>query len=163
MLRALVLAGDDDVGGKMGKPHGGIGFIDVLPARAAGAIGIDAQIGLVDLDFDVVVHLGINEHRSERSVTPRVGVERRDAHQPVNAGLGFQITIGIVACHIESNTLHARFFTRLIIENFLLVAAPVAPAEIHAQQDFRPVLGLGAAGARMERDNGIAPVVRPAE
>jgi len=51
----------------------------------------------------------------------------------------------------------------LIIENFFLIAAPVTPAQIHAQENLRPILGLGAAGARVKHDNGVAPVIRAAE
>ncbi len=51
--------------GKMGKAHGRIGLVDVLPARAAGTVGVDPQIGFIDLDFDIVVHFRIDENRSE--------------------------------------------------------------------------------------------------
>ena len=83
--------------------------------------------------------------------------------KPVNAGFGFEIAVSVVAGHVERNALHARFFARLIVENLFLIAAPVAPAQVHAQQDFGPVLRLGAAGAGMKRDDGVAPIVRPAE
>lgn len=39
----------------------------------------------------------------------------------------------------------------------------VGPAEIHAQQNFRPILSLGAAGAGMKRDDRIAPIIGTAE
>jgi hypothetical protein len=43
------------------------------------------------------------------------------------------------------------------------VASAVGPAEIHAQQDLRPVLRLGAAGAGVELDDRVARVVGIAE
>ena len=50
VLGALVLAGDDDPGGNMGDPDRAVGRVDVLPACARRAIGVDPQIGFVDLD-----------------------------------------------------------------------------------------------------------------
>ena len=40
-LAALGLAGDDDAGGLVGDAYGAVGFVDVLPAGAAGAEGVD--------------------------------------------------------------------------------------------------------------------------
>src|SRR5205814_7348199 len=50
VLRALILAGDDDTRRDVGHADRAVGRIDVLPASARRAIGIDAQIGFVDLD-----------------------------------------------------------------------------------------------------------------
>src|SRR6266566_4522620 len=35
----------------------------------------DARVVVLDLDFDFVVHFGIDEHRRERRVAPRLRVE----------------------------------------------------------------------------------------
>ena len=56
-LRALVLALHHDARGTVPDAHGRVGAVDVLTARAACAVGVDAQIVLVDLHLDVV-HLG---------------------------------------------------------------------------------------------------------
>src|SRR5919201_5309089 len=52
-LRALVLALDDDAGREMSDPDGRVGLVDVLAAGALGAVGIDAEVVLVDLDVAV--------------------------------------------------------------------------------------------------------------
>jgi hypothetical protein len=39
----------------VGNADGGFRFVDMLPARAAGAVGVDFQILGIDLDFDVLV------------------------------------------------------------------------------------------------------------
>ena len=44
VLRALVLAGDDDAGREMGDAHRAVGGVDVLPAGARRAVGVDAQL-----------------------------------------------------------------------------------------------------------------------
>jgi hypothetical protein len=39
-----------------------------------------------------------------------------------------------------------------------LEAAPLAPAQVHAQQHLRPVLRLGAAGAGLDVDEAVAAI-----
>src|SRR5690349_10492890 len=77
MLRAVILALYHDACGQMRDAHGGIGLVHVLAARAGRAIGVDAELSRVDLDFDVLVDFRIDEHARERSAPARVGVERR--------------------------------------------------------------------------------------
>src|SRR3546814_9822376 len=77
VLAAVVLAGHHDSGGHMRDPDRRIGGIDVLPTRAAGAIGIDLEIALVDLDVDVIVDHRIYPDRAERCVTSRRTVDRK--------------------------------------------------------------------------------------
>jgi len=60
VLRAVVLALDDDAGRLMGDSDGGFRPVDVLAARARGAVGVDAEVALVDLDLDRVVDDGID-------------------------------------------------------------------------------------------------------
>ena len=152
MLRTFVLTGDHDIGRQMGQAHRRIGFIDMLAAGAAGAVGIDAQIVVINFDFNIVVDLGINEDRSERCMAARVGIEGRDSHQAVNSGFGFEISVSIVAGNAERNAFDPRFLARLIIEYLFAITAPIAPAQIHAQENLGPVLRLGAAGAGMKRN-----------
>ena len=85
VLRALVLAGDDDAGGQVRDAHRRIGLVDVLAAGAARAVGVDAQILVADLDLDLVLDLRVDEDGGERGVPARVGVERGDAHQAMDA------------------------------------------------------------------------------
>jgi hypothetical protein len=44
-----VLALGHDAGGQVGDAHGRVGLVDVLAAGAAGAEGVDAQVGRVEL------------------------------------------------------------------------------------------------------------------
>ena len=75
MLRPLVLAGRHDTRGEMGEAHGRVGLVDMLPAGSAGAVGVDPEIGFIDLNLDGVVNFGINEDRGKRSVAAGVGIE----------------------------------------------------------------------------------------
>ena len=72
MLAALVLTGDDDSRGNVGDANRAVGGVDVLPARAAGAIGVDPEVALIDLDIDVVVDLGIDPDALKAGVAPSV-------------------------------------------------------------------------------------------
>jgi hypothetical protein len=47
----------------MGDAHRRIGLVDVLAARARGAIGVDAQFLVDKLDLDVVVDLSSTDRR----------------------------------------------------------------------------------------------------
>jgi hypothetical protein len=50
----------------------------VLPAGALRAHGVDAHVGLVDLDLDAVIDHREHRDAGERGVPPRIGIERRD-------------------------------------------------------------------------------------
>ena len=102
MLRPLVLARDDDAGRQVRDADRGVGDVDVLAAGAARPEGVDAQILLVDLDVDVVGQFRPDVDRRERGVPARRLVERRDAHQPMHAGLGRQQPVGVLAGEREA-------------------------------------------------------------
>src|SRR6185437_3055484 len=76
VLRALALAGDDDgrldAGRRVGHAHGAVGLVDVLAARPGRAVGVDAEILVLDLDFDLVVDHGIDPGRGKAGVAARV-------------------------------------------------------------------------------------------
>ena len=45
----------------MSDANSGVSGVDVLSAGAGGAISIDAQVFVLDFDFDVLVNLRINK------------------------------------------------------------------------------------------------------
>jgi hypothetical protein len=94
---AVVLAGDDDARGHVGDAHRRIGGVDVLPARARRAVGIDLEVGRVDVDLETVVDHRIDPDRAEAGVAPRRTVIGADPHQAVHAAFGLGIAIGVLA------------------------------------------------------------------
>ena len=110
VLAAFVLALDDDAARQVRDAHGGFDFVDVLAAVAAGAKRVDAQIFGLDDDFDAVVNFGNDENGCERCVAPRRLVERRNAHEPVNAAFAGEHTVGVFAFDLHRGGLDARFF-----------------------------------------------------
>ncbi len=86
------------------------------------------------------------------------GVERRLAHQAMHAGLGAQPAVGVLALELDRGALDAGDLARAGIDHLAGEAARGAPAQVHAQQHLRPVLRLGAAGARLDIEEGAVRV-----
>ena len=118
--------------GNVRDAHRGVGGVDVLAAGAGGAIGVDAHVLLVDLDVDVVVDRRIDPDGGEAGVPARVGIEGRDAHQPVHAAFGLQPAIGIVALDQHGGRLDAGLFAGMLADDLDLVAVRFGPAHVHA-------------------------------
>src|SRR4029079_15567174 len=106
---------------------GGVGDVDVLAAGAAGAIGVDAEVLLLDLDLDVLVELRPHEDRRERRVPARRGVEGTDADEAVHADLRREVPVGVLALDEHGRALAPRLLPRLEVDDVALVAPPVAP------------------------------------
>jgi len=64
---------------------------------------------------------------------------------------------------VHGGALDARDFTRRAFHQFGLVAACLAPAQVHAQQHFGPVLRLGAPGTGLDVEVGVVDVHLAAE
>ena len=162
-LRALVLALDDDPARDVGDPHRRVGLVDVLAARSRGAVGVDPQLGVVDLDRDVLVDHRPDVDLGEARVAAGGGVEGRDPDQPVDAALGGEEAVGVLAAGDEGRRLQPRLLAGRCLLHLDLEAAPLRPAQVHPQQDLGPVLGVGAAGAGVDGDHRVAGVVLAAE
>src|SRR5690606_21181131 len=132
-----------------------IGLVDVLAAGAAGAVGVDAQVGRIDVDLEGIVDLGIDEDAGEGGV-PAVGrVEGALAHQAVHAGLGAQQAVGVFAFEFDGGRFDARDFAFGFLEDLGLEVLAFAVVQVLAQQHGSPVLGLGAAGAGLDVDEAV--------
>src|SRR5208283_3590547 len=66
---------------------------------------------------------------------------------------------GVVAVNRECGRLDSGFFAGLVVVHFGFEALALGPAQIHTQKHVGPVLRLGAAGAGMDGDDGVARVV----
>ncbi len=163
VLGASALALDDDAGRLVGDAHGRVGPVDVLSASATGTIGINAQIGRVDVDLDRVIHFRINKYRGKRGVATIARVERRFAYQAVHAGFGAQPAVGVFAAELDRGAFDAGHLAFGDFDQFGGKAGVLTPAQIHAQQDIGPVLRLGAAGTGLDIDKGVLIVHRPGE
>ena len=155
----------DESGGDVREAHGGLDLVHVLSALAAGTVGVAPEFRLRDDDvrLDEIGEFGDGVHAGEAGVAAFVRVEGGDAHEPVNAALGLAETIGVLALDAEGHALQAGGIARERVGDFPLPAAAVEPAAIHAREHFRPVLRLGAAGAGVDAEDAVAPVMRAVE
>ena len=163
MLRALGATDHDDAGRRVGQAHGGVGRVDVLPARARGAIGVDPQFAFVDLDVDIVIDDRIDPDARKAGVATSVRIIGADTDQAVDAALHAEPAIREAAGDGDRGALDAGLLARLPVQDLRLEPVALAPAQVHALQHLRPVRGLGTAGARADRDDGVLGVVLAAE
>ena len=70
-----------------------------------------------------VVHFRVGEHAGERGVAPVAGIERRFAHQAVDAGLGAQAAVGVLARDLDGRALDARHLACGFLQHFDAEAA----------------------------------------
>ena len=109
------------------------GLVDVLPAGALRPHGVDAHVGFVDLDLDAVVDHRKHRDACERGVPPRVGIERRDANEAMDAAFGLQPAIGVVALDLDGRRFDAGALALGLLQEIHLVAVLLRPAHVHAQ------------------------------
>src|SRR6185503_3115507 len=91
------------------------------------------------------------------------GVEGTDPDQAVDAALGGEEAVGVLAAGDEGGRLQPGLLPRRGLRHLDLEAAPFGPAQVHPQEDLGPVLGVGAAGPGVDGDDGIAGVVLATE
>ena len=85
-------------------------------------------------------------------------VEGGFSHQPMHAGFRAQPAVGVIARVFDGGAFHPRHFPGGGLDQFRLELALLAPAQIHAQQHLRPILGLGAAGTGLDLQEGVVRV-----
>ena len=101
MLRAVVLTLHHDSGQLMRDPHRAVGAIDVLPAGAGGAVGVDPYILILDIDFDRVIDHRIDVDRGEAGMPPGVRIKWRNSYQAMYATFGLEPTICLGAGNLD--------------------------------------------------------------
>ena len=77
----------------------------------------------------------------------------------MHAVLALEQTVGVGTLHHHGSALHAGFIAVLIVQHLHGHAVVGSPLIVHAVQHFGPVLCLGAAGAGVEGEDGVAVVV----
>jgi hypothetical protein len=67
-------------------------------------------------------------------------------------------TVSVAADHVHRGALDPGDLAGRDLDQLGLEAAALAPAQVHAQQHLRPILGLGAAGTGLDVEKGAAGV-----
>src|SRR5690606_8016238 len=134
VLAAVVLALGDDAGGDVRDAHGRIGLVDVLAASAAGAVGVDAQVGRVDLHLFGLVGLGEHGHRAGAGVDAALGFRHGHALHAVAAGFELQLAIDVAAFEAQHHFLVAAQVGFAGGHDFAGPALALREAGVHAGQ-----------------------------
>ena len=162
-LGALVLAGDDDAGRQVGQADRRVGGVDALAARAAGAVDVDADLVVGDLDLVGLLDDGHHLDGGERRLPAALVVERADPDQPVGARLDGQRPVGVRRLDGEGGRLDAGLLGVGGVVDLGGVAVPLGPAQVHPHQHLGEVGGVDATGARADGDERLARVVLTGE
>ena len=93
VLRAVVLALDDEPGRQVRDAHRGVGLVDVLAARARRAEGVDAQVGRIDRDVGDRIGLRHHRDRARRRVDAPLRLGLRHALHAMAARLELELRV----------------------------------------------------------------------
>ena len=159
VLRALVLAGDDQARRQVGQAHGGLGLVDLLAARAGRAEVVDAQLLGRDDDFAGLLDLGQHGDRRGGGVDAPLRLGLGNALDAVAARLVAQRLVDVGAFDGEDDFLEPAELGGRGVDDGGLEAARLAEVGIHPVEVAGEEGGLLAAGAGADFHDGVAGVV----
>ena len=140
VLAATVLAFGHDAGGKVSDAHRRVGLVDVLTTGAAGAVGVNAQVGRVDLDRHGLVGFGQHGDGAGTGVDASLGLGGRHALHPVAARLKAQPAVNAHAQRVgrpfdaQHHLLVATQLRGRLADDFAAPAATLGVTRVHAKQ-----------------------------
>src|SRR5438876_3925158 len=157
VLRLLVLAGDDEPRRQMRHADGGVGRVDALPARARGAIDVDAEVLVGQLHLDV---LGLGQHGDghRRGVDAPLRLGHRHALHAVHAALELEPAEGALPHHERDDLLEAAEAGRVRGQHLDAPAVPLGVTRVHAEELGGEEARLVAAGAGTDLEHRVALV-----
>ena len=131
MLGLFVLDGDDDAGFEVGDTDGRVGGVDALAAVAGGAVDVDTDLVVGDIDVDGL-GLGKHDNRGGGGVQAAGGFGAGDALDTVDAGLVLQPAEGALAADFEDGLFESAPVGDGAAQGLDLPATPVGEAGVHA-------------------------------
>ncbi|MNU91468.1 hypothetical protein D3C71_813550 [compost metagenome] len=137
-----------------------VGLVDVLATGAGGAIGIDAQVGRVDLDGFLFVRLGQYRHGAGRGVDAALGLGRRNPLHTVRAGFEFELAVDVVALDPGNHLFIAAVFTLVLRKDLHPPATTLGVTRIHAEQVAGENRRFVTTGTGTDLEEHVAAVVR---
>ena len=140
------MALDDDTRRQVRDSDCGFGAVDVLPARAAGAVSVDSQVGGIDCDVDIL-GFGHNGDGYRAGMNSASALCDGDALDAVSAALVFEFAEGSRAVNRENNFLEAADCRGICVDNVNVPTLPLGVARVHPEQLARKECRLLAADA----------------
>src|SRR5215469_5192863 len=138
----------------------GIGLVDVLAARARGAVGIDAQIRRIDLDLIDLIELRENRHGARRGVDAPLRLGGGHALHTVRTGLELQPRERPLAGDATDDLAIATVLARALAEHLRAEAPGFGIARLHAVEIAGEDRGLVAAGSGPHLEEDVALIAR---
>jgi tetratricopeptide (TPR) repeat protein len=159
VLRALILTLHHDAARQVGDANGGVRLVDVLPAGAGRAVGVDPQVRRVDLDFLDLVELGEDGNGDSGCVNTALSLRVRYSLHAMGARLELQARERAAAGDAGDDFLIAAVLARVVAQDFDREAFRFGIAPVHAQQIACKKGGLIAtrAGPDLEEDVLVVP------
>ena len=142
----------------MSQTDGRVGRVHALPAGAARAIHVDAHVGGVQIDLDVVGQHREHFHTRESSVTALLVVGRGDAHEAVDAVFAREHAVGVSPFDLDGRLVKADALAGNRIEHGDLPVLVLGVVQIHLVEHLGPVLRLEPTRSRVDRQNSVARV-----
>ena len=143
----------------MHHAHGRVGLVDVLAARAAGAKGVDAQIGRVEPDGLGLVGFGHHGHGAGAGVDAALGFGGGHALHAVAARFELQCAVNVVTFDAQHDFLVTPQLGRVFADDLDLPAHAVGVAHVHAREVARKQRRFITTRARPDFDKRVACVV----
>src|SRR6266849_1880664 len=160
VLGAPVLAFHDHAGRQMRDSHGGVGLVDVLAARARGAVGVDSKIrGIIQYDVTDCARLGQDGHRAGRSVDPALGLGRRHSLDAMAAGFEFEPGVRALPDDAGDDLLVAADVSRGFGYHLHLPTLALRVARIHAEQVTCEERRFVSSGSGTDLEEDVALIV----
>src|SRR5882757_2430402 len=160
VLGAPVLAFHDDAGRQMRDSHGGVCLVDVLAARARGAVGVDSKIRGIQYDVTDCARLGQHRYRASRRVNAALGLRSRDSLDAMAAGFELEPGVRALPDDAGDDLLVAADISRGFGYHLHLPTLAFRVARIHAEQVTCEERRLVSSGSGTDLEEDIALIVR---
>ena len=144
----------------MGDAHRGFRFLHVLAARTGSAEDVNAKVRRINRDFNGIVDLGVDVDAGKGRVAAGVGVKGAFSHQTVNAGFSSERAVGPFALDKDRAAFDPCDVTLGFFGEFGGKPGAFGIPQIHALKHRGPVLGFGAACARLNFEVAVGAVHR---
>src|SRR5262245_1810275 len=116
MLAAFGLTLHGDARWQVRQPNGATRFVDMLPASAAGAKRVFANVAVVDINLYLIRDFRRDVDGCETGLSFAFRIERADANQPMNACFPFEVAVRHRAANRDRGAVDSGNFIVAAIE-----------------------------------------------